>query len=72
MNDDKQSEATTPHACPFAPPTPEDVLAFRDFLSQKHPQVLNAIERVADALVADGVDLSQLLDDDRGDSPPGP
>lgn len=71
MNADQQNERTALHAFPFAPPTPEDVCAFRDFLSQEHPQVLDAIERVADALVADGVDLSRWLDDDRGDRAPG-
>lgn len=65
MNDE-QNEQATPRAFPYAPPTAEDVLAFRDFLSQKHPQILDAMERVADALVAEGVDLSRLLDDDRG------
>lgn len=65
MNDDTQNEPTTQRAFPYAPPTAEDVLAFRDFLSQKCPQILDAIERVADALVADGVDLSRLLDGDR-------
>lgn len=66
MNSDEQNEPTTPRAFHYAPPTAEDVRAFRDFLSQKHPQILDAMDRVADALVADGVDFSRLLDDDRG------
>lgn len=64
MNNDEQNEPTGPPGLPYARPTAEDVRACRDFLSQRSPQILDAIERVADALVAEGVDLSRLLDDD--------
>nr|WP_300146163.1 hypothetical protein [Propionicimonas sp.] len=50
-------------------PTAADVQAYLEFLAERHPQLLDALERVAEALVAEGVDLRRLAHPDAGDPP---
>lgn len=45
-------------------PTGTDVRAYVAFLAERHPQLLDALERVAATLVAEGVDLNRLAHPD--------
>lgn len=61
MSNDSSDQLAANISFAIPRPSPEDVRAFMEFLADRHPHLLDALARTADALVAEGVDLRHLL-----------
>lgn len=61
MSASDRDEIEVSHDLASTSPTGEDVRRYKEFLREHHPLLLEAIVRIADDLVSEGVDLRDVV-----------